>query len=157
MTYGTAIDKAQALRPSDFTVFQMAKWLCDLDGQLMMDYIAQYASQQEMDDSYGGMGVDDGIAWINGTINDEDTTSQDWSDLMQMQLQAVPEPYDGLYIGYLVMEIDLNNADYERYNNDALLYAEKLKIWLNRLSRRNWHNLDKFDPQTGRGPTVLVF
>ena len=157
MTYGTAIDKAQALRPSDFTVFQLAKWLCDLDGQLMLDYIAQYATQQEMDDSYGGMGVDDGIAWINGTINAKSTTSQNWSDLMQMELQAVPEPYDGLYVDYLVMEIDLNNADYERYNNDALLYAEKLKTWLNRLSRRNWHNLDKFDPQTGRMPTVLVF
>ena len=157
MHYYTAIDKAKALRPSDFTDFQLAKWLCDLDGQLMLDYVAQYATQEQMDDSYGGMGVENGIAWINGTIRDEDATSQDWADLMQMQLQAVPEPYDGLYVDYLVMEIDLNNADYERYNNDALLYAEKLSRWRDRLSRINWHNRNKYDPETGRKPTVLRF
>lgn len=157
MIYGTAINKAQELRPSDFSVFQLAKWLCDLDGQLMMDYVAQYASKEQMDDSYGGMGVDDGIAWINGTINDEDTTSADWVTLLAMNLQAVPAPYDSLYIDYLVMEIDLNNGDYERYNNDALLYAEKLSRWRDRLSRINWHNLDKYDPETGRKPTVLRF
>lgn len=157
MTYGTAIDKAQALRPSDFTVYQLAKWLCDLDGQLMMDYIAQYATQEELDDSYGGMGVEDGIAWINGTINDEDTTSQDWADLMMMKLQAVPEPYDGLYVDYLVGMIDYNNADFERANNGMAVYTKNLVTWLNRLSRINWHNLSRPDPETGRGPDVLRF
>lgn len=157
MTYGTAIEKAQALRPSDFSVFQLAKWLCDLDGQLMTDYVAQYATKDELDASYGGMGVADGIAWINGTINDEDTTSQDWSDLMRMQLQAVRAPHDGLYVDNLVMQIDLHNADYERYNNDALLYHEKLKAWLNWISRNNWHILSRDDPDNGLRQTRLLF
>lgn len=152
-----AINKAMELRPSDFTQIQLAKWLCDLDGQLMMDYIAQYASKDELDASYGGLGMEAGIETINGVIEAGSTTSQAWTTAMNGQLQAVPAPYDSLYVDYLVMEIDLNNADYERYNNDALLYAEKLKRWQNRLSRINWHNLDKEDPETGRGPSVLRF
>lgn len=157
MTYQQAIDAAMALRPSDFSVFQLARWLCELDGQLMLDYVAQYATKEQMDASYGGRGVESGIAWIIGTINDEDTTSADWATLMTMQLQAVPAPYDGLYEDYLVMQIDLHNADYERYNNDAVLYAEKLRTWRDRLSRINLHYLSREDPDTGRHPTALSF
>jgi len=119
--------------------------------------VAQYAGKDELDASYGGLGMQAGIETINGVIEAGSTTSQAWTTAMNGPLQAVPAAYDSLYVDYLVMEIDLNNADYERYNNDALLYAEKLKRWLNRLSRINWHNLDKEDPETGRGPSVLMF
>ena len=157
MTYEQALHQIDELRPSEYSKYQLARWLCTIDGQLMLDYVAQYASQQEMDDSYDGMGVQAGIDWIIAAINEEDDTGDNWVTLMDMELQAVKAPYEDLYLDYVCMEIDLHNADYERSNNDMALYSSKLVKWLDRLSRRNWHNLDKFDPQTGRRPTVLVF
>ena len=157
MKRSKALADAKGIRPSDFTDKQIMKWLLDLDGQLMLDYVAQYATKEQLDESYGGDGVEDGIT-IADTINETKLiTSQEWLAMAAEDLQAVPPPYDGLYVDYLVMQIDLHNADYERYNNDAILYAEQLRTWRDRLSRINLHYLSREDPDTGRHPTALSF
>ena len=157
MTYGQAMDAAAKLRPSEFSEWEMARWLCDLDYQLLMDYVAQYATQEQMDAVADGHGVEFGLENMLNELSREGTQQADMPAIRLEELYAVQAPYDNLYVDYLVMQIDLHNADYERYNNDAMLYASELHTWLNRLSRRNWHNLDKYDPQTGRMPTAILF
>lgn len=157
MTRKTAVERAMQLRPSEVTVQQLLKWLCDLDGQLMLVYIAQYATNEQLEASYNGLGIQDGIQYIDEVVETNDTTDDEWTAMYTGNLEAIPAPYDDLYVDYLVMRIDLENADYERYNNGAELYARKLQAWLNRLSNANMHRKSRTDPKEGLWRTHLKF
>lgn len=44
----------------------------------------------------------------------------------------VQHPYDDLYALYVMAQIDFHDCDYERYNNSALMFSERLeqyKAW----------------------------
>lgn len=49
-------------------------------------------------------------------------------------LVAMP-PYDGLYADWIVMQIDLANGEYDRYNNDLVLFNSRWEEYGRYISR----------------------
>jgi hypothetical protein len=49
-------------------------------------------------------------------------------------LVAVP-PYDGLYVDWIVAQIDLANGEYDRYNNDLMLFNARWDEYARYISR----------------------
>lgn len=158
MKISEAVEQAMDIRPSDMTQKQLIQWVIDLDGQLMLDYVSQYATDEQLAASYAGLGPEVGIPYYRDMLIDSyDPEDDEWQGYYNDDLNAVQAPYDDLYVDYLVMQIDLHNADYERYNNDAMLYSEKLKTWRDRLSRNHLHRLGREDPDKGIYRTRLSF
>ena len=49
-------------------------------------------------------------------------------------LVAVP-PYDGLYVDWIITNIDLANGEYDRYNNDLVMFNNKWDEYARYISR----------------------
>ena len=111
MVIAEAINRARARRDTELPDKILVKWLSDLDGQLWEDVVRKYEGPPSTRPSY----ADD--ADLNGT------------ELM------IREPYDDLYVDYLTMRIDLDHADYERYNNDAMVFEMSRQSWADWFNR----------------------
>lgn len=109
MLIENAIQSALAIRDAEFPESIMLQWLSSHDGQAWTNVCSQYADAGEK------------------PIYNEDTDTQA-TELL------IPSPWDDIYIDYLVMRIDLENGDIDRYNNGAALYASKRADWA------NWYN-----------------
>lgn len=111
MTAGEAIAAVDALRPNQYTTEQKLHWLRLLDGQVRIELFGSHEGAEE----------------IPGSEYTEDT-----------ELQA-PMPYGGeLYTAYLFSQIDLNNAEIQKYNQSAALVSaawRQLADWYNREHR----------------------
>ena len=125
MTIQEAIDKARRLRDTELSDDELVEWMSAHDTQLWQDHMARY-----------GYEMPEELPYTQYKAHEEDG-------------QTVPAAYGAhyamlpdevgvnLYPHYLVMRIDLQHGDYERYNNDAMLYAADLQGFLNRISRGN--------------------
>ena len=133
-----AIEQATALRDTDVSNDQMVKWLSDLDGQLCEDVFSQYGETPE----------DWETVWPYGSYSTDKN-----KELL------VGAPWDGMYVDFLVMRIDLQHADYERYNNDATLFGSRRQAWANWMTREHvWAKQPKPPDQTpALFGTVLMF
>ena len=120
MKLNDAINEAMSLRPSEVTRSTMIRWLSALDGQMWQEIVSKYIPD---DDTPAEMPVYD----PSSAHTNPDT------------VLMIPAPYDLLYIDYLVMRIDLQNADYERYNNGALRYREEWQAWADWFNRNHTH------------------
>lgn len=109
MTAGEAIAAADVLRPNQYTAEQKLHWLRLLDGQIKL----------ELFDTHDGAAA--ALAEGEYTLETE---------------LAAPMPYGGeLYAAYLFSQIDLNNAEIQKYNQSAALVAaawRQLADWYNR-------------------------
>lgn len=54
----------------------------------------------------------------------------------------VPNPYDDLYIKYLMAQVDYHNAELARYNNSMVMYNIALSDFA------NWYNRSHRPKQT---------
>lgn len=138
-----AVNAAKALRPSSFTDYQLLKWACDYDAQLWINVVQPYISDPTEAEA------------VTFPLYTSATT--DYTNCKNGDFRSVLAPWDSIYIDYLVMMIDLNNADYERYNNDAMQLAEKQKDWGNALTRKNRTVSSVDDPENGRWALHLSF
>lgn len=57
---------------------------------------------------------------------------------------TVPFPYSKLYDHYLAMQIDWANAEVDKYNNDAALFASAYQEYA------NWYNVHNMPVQRHR-------
>lgn len=132
-----AIEQARALRDTDVSDDQLVKWLSDLDGQLCEDVCAQYGTTPE----------------------DWETVWPYWSYATDKTKELlVGAPWDGMYVDYLVMRIDLQHADYERCNNGAMLFASRRQEWANWMTREHvWRRKPKPPDTPTLFGTVLRF
>ena len=105
MTVAEALAQADALRPNEFEAAAKLRWLSTLDGQIHRELLQAF---QEAPAPFSGYGEE---TEIQGT-----------------QL-LVPYPYDELYPRYLVMRIDLEHGELERYNNDAASFNRLWQSW----------------------------
>ena len=103
MTVSEAIRRADLTRPNELEPELKAGWLSALDGMLRRDVIAACQGEAPSLQQY--------------LLPEEET------ELL------VPFPDDELYVFYLLMRIDLENGELERYNNDLRLYAQALQGW----------------------------
>lgn len=116
MKLNDAITEATSLRPSEVTRSTMIRWLSALDGQIWQEIISHYKDPDPAE-----MPVYDPSGAHTATV------------------LLVPAPYDLLYIDYLVMRIDLKNADFERYNNYAQRYQEEWQAYVDWFNRNHTH------------------
>lgn len=119
MTIQQAIDAARRLRDTEFTDEDMCAWLSDHDEQLWLRTLKNYGIAKSEDlpyTQYTGAGT--------GGSNDY------FHDLIIPDMYALE-----LYPIFLVGRIDLNHGDYERWNNDAMLYADKYQGMVNDITR----------------------
>lgn len=120
MTIQQAIDAARALRDTEITDEQMAAWLSSLDDGMWYRVTRNYGAERPEAIPY----------YIDSTETDE----QDWRQIDLM----LPERYAlNLYPLWLVTQIDLHHGDYERYNNDAMLYNVQESEWKKDVSRNH--------------------
>ena len=110
MTISEAIHAALMQRGTETKREVLVRWLSTLDGQIFEQVVRRY----ERDPQYP---------------SDRPTYDND-TDLDGQQLM-ISHPYDELYPTYLIMRIDLNHADFDRYNNDLMLYNQQYKAWAN--------------------------
>jgi len=104
MTLGKAIGLADLAAPNELEYPLKVKWLSTLDGSIVTDVLEQHR-QEDIDFPGYDAGTDPETALL------------------------VPDPWDELYVTYLIMMIHLENSEIERYNNQALLYADQLQRW----------------------------
>lgn len=108
-----AINRADELRPNDFTQEQKIMWLSALDGIIKKEIIDTHE---------------------DASANAASFTGYDADTPLSTQLLA-NEPYDEMYITYLLMKIDYSSAEYAKYNNSATLYNTQFSAfwgWYNR-------------------------
>lgn len=107
MTIQEAISSARRLRSTEITNDEMIGWLSTHDQQLYNRVLRNYGEAQPEKLPYP-----DWIAAHTGSTRDD-------VELMLPDTYALT-----MYPLYLVMMIDLHHADYDRYNNDAILYNQ---------------------------------
>lgn len=94
MTIAEALDRADRTRQNQIDADLKLAWLSELDGQLRAELLA--ACEGELP-AFAGYGA----------------STPRSTELL------IPHPYDGLYVQYLVMRVDLENGELARYNADA--------------------------------------
>lgn len=102
MTILQAMAQADCDRPNEISAERKLEWLSALDGQIHTELLAAYQGALA---PFTGYGAD--------------------TELRTTQL-LVPFPYDEIYLRYLVMRIDLEQGELERYNHDAASFN---RIW----------------------------
>lgn len=121
MLIADAIRAARAMRDTELPDELFISWLSSHDGQVWENTVKSYENP--------------------GTkpVYDEETDTEATSLL-------IPDPYDDIYIDYLVMRIDLAHHDIDRYNNEAVVYASKRQDWANWYNRnQRWAATRQFD------------
>ena len=131
-----AIQKAKQLRSSEVSTDTMVQWLAALDGKIWTEIICQY---------------DEHTPAAMPTYGIYDADPEEETNLL------IPAPYDQIYIDYLLMRIDLENDDYERYNNRAVLFNEQYQAYVNYYNREHIHSKRVTRPEEGRYATWLRF
>ena len=135
MVIAEAINEARKRRDTELPDSILVKWLSALDGQLWEDVVRKYEGPPSTRPSYG-----------------------DDADLEGTELM-IREPYDTLYVDYLVMRIDLDHADYERYNNAAMMFETSRQAWANWFNREcRWKGGSQWEePRPNPYDTVILF
>lgn len=109
MTAAALIAAVDALRPNQYTNAQKLGWLRRLDGQIKVELL----------DSHTG----DSVELPDGDYTDES------------ELLAVFPYAEELYTAYLFAQIDLNNAEIQKYDQSAALLSSAWRQyadWYNR-------------------------
>lgn len=120
MTIQQAIDAARVLRGTEITDEMLAAWLSSMDENLWYRVLRNYGVEK--------------LSALPYYTDSTEAGDQDWRgiELMLEERYAI-----NLYPLWLVMQIDLHHADYERYNNDAMLYNAQEGEWKRDVSRNH--------------------
>lgn len=112
MTIQDAINRARRLRDTELTDDEMVAWLSNHDELLYSRVLSKYGAERPENLPYTEYLAE----------HADDNYTQEDVELM------LPDKYGlGLYPLFLVMQIDLHHGDYDRYNNDAIMY-NKLEV-----------------------------
>ena len=126
MTIDEAIERCDRMKPNAYSRADKIRWLSELDGRVMRDIVQTHEGKQpetgETDtvvgeapqdkETEGGHKPGEAGTWFIGY--DENTPGG--------TALLAPSPYEDIYIKYLFMQIDFNNAEFTRYNNSAAMF-----------------------------------
>ena len=108
MTAGEAIAKADGVKYNSFTEAQKLSWLQTIEKMLRETVLVLYKNPPEEHQSF--------------------TTATEL---------YIHSPFDEMYVSWLYAKIDLGNNEYERYNNDVIIFETQLKEWKAWMIRNN--------------------
>ena len=110
MTIREAIDLVDKLRPNAFDTSLKVGWLSKLDGMILREVIQTHE---------GGAG----------------TALPPYEEACIERELLVPEPYaEDVYLCFLQMQIDKENAEYKRYNQSVTMYNSAFRTF------QDWYN-----------------
>ena len=110
MTINELITEVDDLKGNQFGDAQKIKWINEVEGRILEEIL----KKRELDE---GMELPEFVEY------DENTN-------MDTEL-LVPAPYTDLYKYYLFSMIDLNNEEYDRYQNTAVLFNNSYQQFAN--------------------------
>lgn len=114
MTAGELLARADALRPNAYETAEKLRWLERLDGQIARELIDTHAAA-----SPTGAAAAPGAAYTAESV------------------LLAPEPYgEEVYLAYVFAQIDLNNAEIEKYDQSAALFAAAWRALADDINRR---------------------
>ena len=111
MTLMEAMHRADALKPNSYSNEEKIRWISILDGLI---------KKKIFDTHEGGEDV---------VYDGYETETPLTTELL------VPAPYDDIYVHWLMMQIDLTNGEYARYNNSAKVYNSAYQDFANYYNR----------------------
>ena len=111
MTILEAITRADLIRPNELDPAVKLRWLSTLDGQIHAELLTTHEGGPETFRGYDGE-----------------------TELRTTEL-LVPHPYDELYLRYLLMRIDLEHGELDRYNNEAAHFNRLWQSFAGRYTR----------------------
>lgn len=110
MTAGELIAQVDALRPNQYSEAEKLRWLRRLDGQLLLELLDSHEGGEEAGQ-----------------------TAEPYDAGTELLCSA---PWDEeLYTSYLFCQIDLMNAEIEKYNQSAALFAAAWRQLADHLNR----------------------
>jgi hypothetical protein len=112
MTIAEVLSKVDRLKPNQVAEADKIGWLSDSDMSIFKTIIQAHEGAEDAP-AFSGYGEEAD----RGTV-----------------LLAEP-PFDRLYLYYLYMQIDYVNAELQKYNNDALLYAAAMADYAAHINR----------------------
>jgi hypothetical protein len=116
MTIFQAMALGDRLRPNELDPALKLRWLSTLDGQIHAELICGHEAT--------GNGQETGGEAAPGTGFPAAFRGYDGSTELQSTQLLVAYPYDELYVVYLVMRIDLEHGELDRYNNSAARFNQ---------------------------------
>jgi hypothetical protein len=117
MTVRQAIRRADELRPNTLSDESKRLWLAQLDGVLRREVLGLH--EEKSADSSGG--AEETAIKANADGADKGTADD--------SLLLAPEPYSGVYLYWLMAQIDLTLGELARYGNDMALYNSSLNAF----------------------------
>lgn len=104
MTIAEAIQRIDTLKPNRYRDKEKVMWLSELDGQIYSEIIMAHEGDVPPFAPYKYTEPEDGVAA--------------WQDIQLL----VPFPYSELYQHWLAVQIDLANAEINKYAQDKELF-----------------------------------
>ena len=101
MTIGEALKAVQSIKQTQIPRAQLVRWLDEVDQTVMRELVSTH--------EFGRCLVFDGY-------DPEDETGADSTVLL------APKPYDRMYVYFLCAQIDMQNQEFDLYQNNAALY-----------------------------------
>lgn len=98
MTISDAINRADSLKPNDYSQEEKVRWLSELDHHIFNEIITTHES--------------DVVPTFTDYTIDTDAET----------VLLAPAPYDEMYIHWLNSKIDLHNGETVKYNNESAVY-----------------------------------
>lgn len=105
ITIQQAIDHIDALKPNMFPNEKKVQWLSDVDNMVFSEIYSTHAASP--------------VTAFDGYADDVDPGTT----------LLVPEPYTDIYRNYLAMQMDLANAESNKYTQDMLLFNASYKVF----------------------------
>lgn len=123
MTIQQALDRIDAIKPNMVMQEVKIQWLSEIDAVIQEEIINQHYDNGKPPHHH--------IHWPGNPLDQHIHHHHDHegkklepycTDGDMTQQLIVPFPYDKLYQHYLAMQLDIVNAEVEKYNNDSQLF-----------------------------------
>lgn len=124
MTIREAINRADTIRPNQYTDEIKIQWLSELDERIFNDIISTHEDNPYIDT------IDEGGNTVKGIVFPYTDDS--------ISLIAA-SPYDVLYSSYLVAMIDEANEETTRYTNSSIKYNVQYQDYAKWYNRNHLH------------------
>lgn len=138
MTIEMAIDRADRLRPNQFTNTEKVRWLSELDNQVFYEVLLMAAENwkpktitQDITDEQGNV-IE--TKEIIDPINMEPAiTYEGYNEETPLDTPLlIDDIYGNTYVDYLISKYDYNNREFEAYNASSSIFNNQYQnycIW----------------------------
>lgn len=137
MTIEKVIDRADRLRPNQYTDSEKIQWLSELDNQvysevlLMAEKNWEYRKvKEEITDDEGNL--IEVKEYIDKTTQVPAITWEPYDETTPLETELlIDDIYADAYVNYLISKFDLYNREAAAYNNSALIFNTQYQNYIN--------------------------